>query len=169
MLTALFSLLSGLVTGALPEVLKEVTASRASKREREFLQLQHQMQMEREKIGAENKMREAEASIIAAEMQATREHLTAIITEQAKPTGVKWIDGFNAMLRPTVCALVTLLFAWIVLTYVSGVMGQYNAGKLDVAQLYKAIFTNTIIGETIIAVWGFLFGYRGFRTLQRST
>src|SRR5262249_50792192 len=69
-------------------------------RKKEFLTLTHGFQLKREKIGAEARMREAEACLLVAEMQATREHLTAIIDAQAKPTGILWIDGFNALLRP---------------------------------------------------------------------
>ena len=100
MLTALISLISGIVTGAVPEILKEIRESREAKREREWLELNHRLQMEREKAGAEDKMRLAEANLAAEEIRAMREHLTAIVEAHAQPTGIKWIDGFNALLRP---------------------------------------------------------------------
>lgn len=160
MLTALFSLLSGLVTGILPDILKEVRDSRASVREREFIQLQHRLEMERLRANAEMKIRESEAQLAGAEMQAIRESLNAIIETAAKPTGIPWIDGFNAVLRPTVVSIVIVLFAWIAITYTAGVMDQYATGKIDVAQLDKAIW-GTMVGEAIVGVLSFLFGYRG--------
>lgn len=162
MLTALISLLSGLMSGVVPSILKEVVDSRASAREREFLKLQHQLEMERMKVGADMKIRESESAIIAEEMRATREHLTAIIETQGKPTGIPWLDGFNASLRPLMLTGIMLLFFWIAIIYVHGVMGQYYAGRIDVMTLERAVF-GSIVGESIIGALSFLFGYRSGR------
>lgn len=160
MLTALISLVSGIITGAVPEILKEIRESREAKREREWLELNHRLQMEREKAGAEDKMRLAEANLAAEEIRAMREHLTAIVEAHAQPTGIKWIDGFNALLRPAASTGVIVLLFWVSVVYVHGVTSQYMAGTITVEELHTAIW-GSMIGEAIVAVLGFLFGYRG--------
>lgn len=162
MLTALVSAIIGHIGGVIPDVVKEVRDTRAHTREREFLTLQHGFQIEREKLGAESKLREAEASLMAEEMRATREHLAAIIETQANPTGILWIDGFNAVLRPATAALMIALFVWTAAIFVGGVMDQYGAGKVEAAAAATLIW-NSLIGEAIQAVLGYLFGYRSAR------
>lgn len=162
MITALVSSLLGMIGGAIPEVIKEVRDTRTHDREKAFLTLQHQFQVEREKIGAESRMREAQASLLAEEVRAMREHLTAIITEQAKPTGILWIDGFNAFLRPATAAVMMLLFTWTACIFASGVMAQYSAGAVN-GQEVATLIWSSLIGEAILAVLGFLFGYRSTR------
>lgn len=168
LLALLPGLLSGLLTGALPELIKEWRDRGASTREREFLKLQHTWELERLKVGADMKMREAESAIVAEEIRATRETLTAIVEGSMRPTGFAWIDGFNALLRPTVSMGVSLLFFWVAVVYINAVLQKYFAGNMDAMQLYAAIFRDTIIAETILSVWGFLFGYRGYRKFGNS-
>jgi hypothetical protein len=162
MLTALISTIVGLVSGALPKVLDEIKDSRAHARETEFLRLQHELQMAREAAGADAKMREAETALVAEEIRATREQLTAIVEAQGRPTGNAVIDGFNAVLRPLVAAGVIGLFFWVSIIYIDGVMSQYGAGKIDVQALASVIW-GSMVGEGIMAVFGFLFGYRSIK------
>lgn len=167
MLTALISLVSGLVTGVVPELLKEFRESRDARRERDFLKLQHDLEMERLKAGTEDKMREAEANLVAEELRAFREHLTTIIETQGRPTGIVWIDGFNALLRPLACTGIILLFFWVAAVYTSGIVAQYGAGAMSVDALNQAVW-GSIVGEGILAVLGFLFGYRGAVKVSKS-
>jgi hypothetical protein len=165
MLTALISTVLGLISGALPKVLDEVKDSRAHQREIEFLKLQNQLQIEREKADAGAKMHEAEQAAIAEEIRATREQLSAIIETQGRPTGNSLIDGFNAVLRPTVASGIMALFFWVAVVYIHGVMAQYGAGKIDVQTLATAVW-GSLVGEGILATLGFVFGYRS--TLKRG-
>lgn len=159
MITALISAVLGLVSGALPKVLDEVRDSRGHRREIEFLKLQHDLQMARETANVDAKMREAEQSVVAEEIRATREQLSAIIETQGKPTGVAWIDGLNALLRPAVSIGIMALFFWVSVAYVDGVMAEYLAGKITANALADVVW-GSLVGEGILATFGFIFGYR---------
>lgn len=159
MLTALISLLSGLVTGAVPDLLKEWKDSRASTREREFLRLQHQLEMERLEKNADMKIREAETAYAVEEMKAFASQLATIVEQQAKPSGYKWIDGFNAIIRPAVSAGVMLLFFAVAFVYTGALISAFAKGAIDAATLASAVW-GSMVGEGIQAVLGFLFGYK---------
>jgi hypothetical protein len=140
-------------------MLDEVGATRGHKREMEFLRLQHELQMARETANADAKMREAESGVIAEEIRATREQLSAIIETQGKPTGIVWIDALNALLRPVVATGIIALFFWVSIIYIDGLMTQYGAGKIDAQQLASVVW-GSMVGEGIMATLGFVFGYR---------
>jgi len=63
--------------------------------------------------------------------------LSAAIAAQAKPSGVKWIDGFSALMRP----LIT--FQWIICLYPSVIIASfilmYLASDRSVAAIADAI------------------------------
>lgn len=159
-ITALVSTILGLLGGSLPRILGIVEGRANHKREMEFLRAQHEMQIERAKLEAGSKLREAEAGIIAEEMRATREHLTAIIEAQARPTGIAWIDGFNAVLRPMATTLILVLFFGTAIMFVSSVIGQYRAGQIVSAAEMANVIWGSMIGFSIEAALGFLFGAR---------
>lgn len=160
---ALISTLLGFLGGVLPELLKEFRDARSASREREFLKLQHDMQLERMRAEAGAKLREAEAGLVAEEMRAMREHLTAIIEAQSRPTGVAWIDGFNALLRPTVSVLIMILFVGTAVAFVGGVLSAYSSGEIKSAQEVATVIWGSLVGFSIEAVLGFLFGARQMR------
>ena len=159
MLTAAVSTILGMIGGALPEVIKEVRDTRNATREREFLRLQHTLTLEAAKATADAKLREIDANVFVEEAKAFREHLTAILENQNRPTGVAWIDGFNAVLRPACVALVMVLFMVTAVPFVWAVIGQYGDGKLS-AEVMAATIWSSLVGESILAVMGYLFGYR---------
>lgn len=159
MITAAISTILGMVGGVLPDIMKEVRDSRAALRERELITLQANLQLELAKAAGDSKMREIDASIISQEMQATREHLTAVIEQQAKPTGIVWIDGFNAVLRPIAVAMIMVLFMITALPFVWAVLEQMRSGLIDAQQMANIIW-GSLVGESILATMGFLFGYR---------
>lgn len=158
-LTALLSLISGLVTALVPDVMKEFKDSRASKREQDFLKLQHQLEMERLEKNADMKIREAETAYAVEEMKAFATQLTTIIEQQAKPSGYKWIDGFNGIIRPAVSAGVMLLFFAVAFVYTGALISAFVKGAITYDQLSVAIW-GSMVGEGIQAVLGFLFGYK---------
>lgn len=159
MLTAAVSTILGMIGGALPDVIKEVRDTRNATREREFLRLQHTLTLEAAKVTADAKLREIDASVFVEEAKAFREHLTAILESQNRPTGIVWIDGFNAILRPACVALIMVLFMMTAVPFVWAVIGQYADGKLS-SDVMAATIWSSLVGESILAVMGYLFGYR---------
>lgn len=159
MITALISTVLGLVGGLLPDVMKEVRDSRSHVREKELLALQSELQLKAAQLTADSKLREIEAGNFAVEMAATREHLTAIIEAQAKPTGIKWIDGLNASLRPLAVLMILALFMATALPFTWAIFKMQQAGMIDAKQMAEIIW-GSLVGESIIGTLGFLFGYR---------
>jgi hypothetical protein len=166
MFTALISTILGLVGGILPDVVKEVRDTRNATRERELLTLQARLQLEAVKAQGEAKIREIDAGTLATEAQAFREHMTAIIESQGKPTGIAWVDGFNAVLRPLCVSLIMVLFMATAAPFVYAVIAQYAGGAITVDVMATTIWSS-LVGESIMAVMGYLFGYRS--TAKRPT
>lgn len=150
MITALVSAITGLVSGIVPDILKEVRDSRQASREMEFLKLNHQLTLERAKAEAGARLDEAEINMLTASIAATRDQIVAIVTEQAKPTGIAWIDGFNALLRPTTALIFVLMFAIGLCGYSFGLVHNDNFG----------LVMSGLFAEAIQAVLGFMFGAR---------
>ncbi|MCV0371065.1 hypothetical protein [Filomicrobium sp.] len=148
MLTALISALTGLVSGIVPDVLKEVRDSRDHVREMDLIRLQHDLQMARLQAEAGSKLEAAETGIVAEEIRAFRESLTAIVETQGRPTGIAWVDGLNAVLRPLTAGVLIVLLVFVALGFSS---------VIDHAA-FSALFI-----EAVQAVLGFLFGYRSSR------
>jgi hypothetical protein len=159
MITAAVSTILGMLGGVLPDVVKEIRDSRAAVREREFLRLQAELALEAAKVTADSRLRELETNAFAQEAQAFREHMTAIVEAQARPTGIVWIDGFNAMLRPACTALIILLFMGTAIPFVMAVIHQFETGAVTAVQMAQIIW-GSLVGESILATLGFLYGYR---------
>lgn len=157
--TAIVSLISGLLTGSLPEIIKEIRESRSSSREREFVKLQHNLEVERMRAQMDMKIQESDTQLAAEEFRAMRDHLTAIVEAQYRPTGFKWIDALNALIRPTISAAIMTLFMYLSVVYANGLVEQFYAGKMNAAELDKAIW-GSLVGEAIMATLWFLFGYK---------
>ena len=148
MITAMMGLVSGLVSGVVPDVLKEVRETRDHKREVEFIRLQHELQMQRLERQAGDKIEEGEVNVMLEEARAFKEHLTAIVETQARPTGIPWIDGLNAVLRPASAVMIIFLFVFVALGFSEVI--QPEAFSLLYIQATEAVI-------------GFLFGYRSVR------
>jgi hypothetical protein len=159
MFTGLIASILGLVSGLVPDLLKEVVTSRNHTREQDFLKLQHKLQMEVAQAQGDSRLREIEGNNFAEEMRATREYLSAIIEAQSKPTGIVWVDGFNAVLRPIAVVLIMALFMLTAVPFVWAVLGQMASGVIT-AKAMAEIIWGSLVGESILAVMGFLFGYR---------
>lgn len=159
MITAAISTILGMVGGILPDVVKEVRDSRNSVREREFLKLQSELQLQAAKVTADSRLRELDANLVAQEAKATREYLAQVIESQSRPTGIAWVDGFNAILRPICVAMIMVLFMMTALPFVWAVLQKMNMGTIDAKQMAEIIW-GSLVGESILATLGFLFGYR---------
>jgi hypothetical protein len=151
--------------GVLPDVMKIWVGASQAKNERAFLELQSRLSLEAAKIQGDTRMRELDASVMVQEAQAFREHLTAIIEAQARPTGIRWIDGFNAVLRPACTTLIILLFMGTAVPFVYAVIHQFESGQVTAVQMAQIIW-GSLVGEAILGVLGFLYGYRS--TLKKA-
>lgn len=159
MITAAISTILGMVGGVLPDVLKEVRDTRNATREREFLKLQSELQLKAAQVTADSRLREIDANLVAQEAKATREYLAQVVESQGKPTGIVWIDGFNAVLRPVCVAMIMVLFMMTALPFVWAVLQKMQMGLIDAKQMAEIIW-GSLVGESILATLGFLFGYR---------
>ena len=158
-LTALISTLLGMFGGVLPDVLKEWRDSRNASRELAHMDKQAELQLKVAQVAADSKLREVEGNIYVEEAKAFREHLTAILEAQGKPSGIVAVDAFNALLRPVCVTLIMLLFMTTALPFVGAVLGQFKAGVIDAETMARVIWTS-LVGDSIVAALGFLFGYR---------
>jgi hypothetical protein len=159
MITAGVSALLGMVGGVLPKAMEMLQARQQSSIELRHMETQARLQIEVAKANADSKMREVEGNIFVEEMRAFKENLTAIIETQGKPTGIVWVDAFNALLRPVCVTLVMALFMMTSVPFVWAVIAQFRAGAIDAITMKDVIF-GSLVGESVLAIFGFLFGYR---------
>lgn len=160
MITAAVSALLGIFGGLVPDLFKEFRAGREHKRELEMLTAQSDLQLKLLDRQSDMKLAEIDANAAAEEMRAFRAQMLAIY-EQQRPIGVKWVDAFNAALRPSAVTLIMLLFVATAGFYIYGVMLDWlNPAKQMGARLAAETVWGSLIGESIQAVLGYLFGYR---------
>lgn len=159
MITAALSTLLGMLGGVLPDIMKEVRDSRNATREIEHMRTQAELQLKVAQANADSRLREIDANVFVEEAKAFREHLAAILESQAKPTGILWVDAFNALLRPVCVTLIMMIFTVGAMLLTFAAVGQFWSGLLDADAAVKMIFGG-LVGESILATLGFLFGYR---------
>jgi hypothetical protein len=158
MITALISAVTGLLSGVVPDLLKEFKETRSHKREMEFTQLNHQLALERAKLEVSAKLEETQEQRMMAEVAAAKEQLVAAITVQgAYHTGIGWIDGFNALIRPTTALIFVFMFAVGLCGYSFGLVHNDAFGTTLVS----------LFGESVQAVIGFMFGARAVATSKK--
>lgn len=153
MITALISTLTGLISGTVPNLLKEWGASREHSREVEMLKIQTELQLKIAEKQGETRVAEMdrEVDIAAYESQAK------IASASLKGTGITWVDAWNGALRPFAVTIIITLFAVMASFYTYAVL-------TTVAPLQAVdLLWGSLIGEAIQAVLGFLFGYRSAR------
>jgi len=153
MFTALISTVAGLISGTVPNLLKEWGASREHKRELEMLTIQTDLQLKIAEKQGETRVAEMdrEVDIAAYESQAK------IASASLKATGITWVDAWNGALRPFAVTIIITLFAVMASFYTYAVL-------TTVAPLQAVdLLWGSLIGEAIQAVLGFLFGYRSAR------
>jgi hypothetical protein len=167
-IATLISAVLGLITTALPDVVKEWTAGRNAAREREFLLLQADLQAKAAQANADARLRELDGSNTAELIRAMREHMTAILEAHVKPTGIVWIDAFNALLRPAIVCLLMLLFVVVYVPFAWEVVAKLQAGIVTAEQAHAAI-GGSMVGIAIEGALGFLFGARGYQAGRRLT
>lgn len=143
------SWLGGIVGGVVPDVVKTVREGFESKREREFLELQHKHHLERIKAEADAKVHAVEIEADVAEMKAARDALVAAIQMPMNQTGIMWLDAVNAMVRPatTVVALMLTVYVMVSVLY-------FQAHTVPVSEALAMLWF------MLEACVGFWFGYR---------
>ena len=161
MITALVSSGLGLLGGLIPDIFKEIRDSREHQRELERLDKQAELQVKLLAHKTDAKLAEIEGNVYVEEMRAFRTQMSEIYKSQ-KPIGIKWVDAWNASLRPFACTIIILLFAWIALMFVWGM--YFDRPHLaDISTLVWA----SLVGEAIQAVLGYLFGYRSSAKIRQ--
>lgn len=125
-------ILSTVVGGAFrlaPEVLKWL--DRKDERKHEILLLDKQNESERMKAEYAQKLAEtqAEERVTVADIQALVEATKA----QGQQTGVKLIDGFNAMIRPL------LAFQWLILLWPAVLVATFTLSVVDGVPALQAL------------------------------
>ena len=153
MITALISTVAGLISGTVPNLLKEWGASREHKRELEMLTIQTDLQLKIAEKQGETRVAEMdrEVDIAAYESQAK------IASTSLKATGIAWVDAWNGALRPFAVTIIITLFAVMASFYTYAVLTT-----VDPIHAVDLLW-GSLIGEAIQAVLGFLFGYRSAR------
>lgn len=101
MLTLLGSLL-GFITSAFPDLLKIYQDKQDRKHELDIMD----RQMEQMRLGHSQRLEEISINADIAESQALYKH-------DSKPSGIKWIDGLRASVRPMITYAFFLLFALV--------------------------------------------------------
>lgn len=110
-----------------PEILKWLDRKDERKHELAMFDKQLEADKQRGQMAIDQINAQADASIGAAEIQALVEATKA----QATPTGVKWVDAINSLMRPTIT------FWWVIVLYTAALVAQYvvlvqgGAGYVD--------------------------------------
>lgn len=160
-ITLLLSTLLGKVAGLIPDLFTEYKESKEFQREKELLTLQTELQIKLATSKVEGRIAELDMEMQIEGFKQESLMLanqTKLATVQMQTvTGNKWIDGFNAVLRPVFVFAVMILFMVTAGMFVIGVMGDASTSLQQKADL---IWNGSLIGMSIEAVIGFLFGYR---------
>lgn len=156
MITALISAVTGLLSGVVPDVMKEIKDTRAHKREVEFLQINQKLALERAQHEASVKIEEARSREAVAEIEANEKQFQAMMAQAMQPTGVAWVDTLNAAIRPLTSIIFLILFAGGLVAYTFGITAN---------DAFGATMTG-LFGEAVTAVLGYMFGFRSYRTMQ---
>lgn len=166
MITALVSGIFGAFNALLPDVMgffkkKQEMEERQRERQHELSMLDKTADVQI-RIGAQ-KLEETrvagEMAAMAAEIRGSFEQMKAIYAQQA-PIGNKFADVWNAILRPAAVSIILFVFAVGILIYEVSVVVLWWKGMLPAGDIIEAMFKG-LVGESIQAVLGYLFGYRG--------
>ena len=163
MIVSLVSSALGMLGGLLPDVFREVRESREHARELERMDRQAELQAKLLAARSEARLAEIEGNSFAEEMRAFRAQMKSIYDTQ-RPTSIPFVDGYNALIRPTTASLIMLLFVGTAGTFIFGVTQKMVAGAITPEQA-AAVIWGSLVGDAIQAVIGFLFGYRSTKTL----
>ncbi|MEY2894060.1 MAG: hypothetical protein RJA98_3968 [Pseudomonadota bacterium] len=151
MFSALFSFFGGTAFRWLfGEILSFVKERDADKREIERMRLQFEQDAQRQqwqqaaiKAAADAGLQLVEAKAEAARQEWGDRAFLAAAESTGKPSGIKWIDGFNALIRPELAQVSILLIVGnalfpqhvvlqgVVLEVVCGALGLFLGGRIS--------------------------------------
>ena len=159
MIISLVSAAMGIVGGLVTDIFKEIRDSREHGRELERMERTAALQLQLADKQGESRLQEIHGELATEELRAVGQQMAHIYKAQA-PTGIRWVDGFNAMIRPATAAALMLLFVFIAGAYAWSLIGAVDlAIPEDWGRLATALW-GSMVGEAIQAVLGYLFGYR---------
>lgn len=160
-ITLLLSTIIGKISGLVPDIFAEWKSKREFERETAMLTLQTELQIKLNDAKIQGRIAELDAELeieaFRAESQMLANQTKLAEVQLQTKTGIAWVDAFNAIMRPTFVAFVMLIFVVTALTFVYGVYQDDALGWKEKAEL---IWNGSLIGMSIEAVIGFLFGYR---------
>lgn len=159
MITALIGSLVGMLGGVLPDIIKVWMANQTARNEREFLKLQAETQRELAKIGQTTRLGEISSNETIAHIQASKDTLLSAIEMSLKPSGIPWVDGLNAAMRPLCTYILIGLFTIVTAVYSGAIMWDFITNSIDAATAGKLLYGG-LVGEFYMAVFSFTFGYR---------
>ncbi len=162
MIISLISTGLGMLGGVIPDLLKEFRESREHGREMDRMDKQAELQLKLLAHRTDARLQEIEGQAQMEEVRAFRTQMSEIYKSQA-PVGVKWVDAWNAALRPGACTVIIALFTAIAGTYAYGMY----FGAPHLAEISTVIW-GSLVGDAIQAVLGYLFGYRSGAKLSAA-
>lgn len=148
MITALVSGVFGLASGILPDLMKEIRETRESSREMQLMQMQHQHQMALLEKQANAKAVDADAAATVEDIKAFATATSEAIRAGAQKTDIWWVDAANAILRPLTTIILLFILVMVALGYSNAIAPE--------------AFSALLI-EAMLAVLGYIFGYRATR------
>jgi len=156
MIISLISSVLGIAGGLIPDIFKEIKASREHTRELAFMDKQSDLQLKLLEKKTDAKLAELDANVVVEEMRAFGKQMSAIYKQQ-KPTGIPFVDALNALIRPVTAFLIMLMFFGIAGMFAWGVMQELGPNNMTIT---AEVLWHSLIGDSIQAVLGYLFGYR---------
>jgi len=164
MITALISSVIGLISGVVPDIVSEVRSSNSHKRELQLLEKQTELQLKLVAAQGDARWEESQLALYTQQESNMKEYLQSLVQAQFAPTGVKWVDVLNSLIRPTTAALIMIMFMTIATIFSMGVVESYLKGLISAEVMAQTLWQG-MVGEAVQAVLGFLFGYRSARKL----
>jgi len=144
----LFGMIFGGVFRLLPELLKWM--DRKDERKHELSMLDRQMELDRLHAQMEIDKINAQAEVIIGQKEI--DAIIAATRAQSMKTGVRWVDGINAMMRPTIT------FWWVIVLYTGAMAVQFYGLLQHDFSVPTALLTvfgqsEKAIAASIISFW----------------
>ncbi|MDY0331838.1 MAG: hypothetical protein RBR52_15275 [Thiomonas sp.] len=144
----LLGMLFGGVFRILPELLK--WADRKDERKHELSMLDKNLEADRMRAQMEIQRINAEADVILGQKEI--EAIVAATKAQGARTGVRWVDGINALMRPIIT------FWWVIILYTAAMSVQFYGllqHDFSVAAALLTVFgqPEKAIAASIISFW----------------
>lgn len=83
------------------------------------------------------------------------------------PTGIRLVDTLNGLMRPVAAAAAVTVFVAVALVMMAGMARELWSGLLSYREAV-VVFSDSVVADLVLAVWGFLFGYRNFKATRSA-